>query len=314
MPYHFLIVIAAVLLSGCTIDDAEDYNPQMRLMFQPEMYMHVAHEDVERFNTKETFAVRAWVLPDTMVWEQAAHIAKEYMPLMEARSKEVLVTDTSLRNTVKDTLWVVPENVIWPSKYENLTFMAFSPFIAGCSCDMENGITYKTNTLINQTDLLYTAPHSNLNKINNGWVVPLRFQHALCRMDFRIKHRVADNEKITVTKITVDEVHNQGTFKSLSTPQWELETQLEPLTFFEGTREIAPLPDKIGHYWLLIPQQLDTRVTVEYTYTNAAGNTIAQKLKTTQRLRTNLAAGQTYTYTLSVGIDDIKFLQEIIED
>lgn len=309
-----LFILAAIALASCTYDDAEDYNPQMRLMFQPGMYMHVAHEEVERFPTEQSIAVRAWSLPDTSTWEQATHQAIEYIPLQEARSREVFITDTTLRETVKDTLWVITENTMWPSKNEHLTFMAFSPFGAECSCNIEEGITYTVNTLKNQTDLLYTAPHSNRNKINNGWVVPLRFQHALCRMDFRIKHRVADNEKITVTKITVDEVHNQGTFKSLSTPQWELETQLEPLTFFEGTREIAPLPDKIGHYWLLIPQQLDTRVTVEYTYTNAAGNTIAQKLKTTQRLRTNLAAGQTYTYTLSVGIDDIKFLQEIIED
>lgn len=314
MPYHFLIVIAAVLLSGCTIDDAEDYNPQMRLMFQPEMYMHVAHEDVERFNTKETFAVRAWVLPDTMVWEQAAHIAKEYMPLMEARSKEVLVTDTSLRNTVKDTLWVVPENVMWPSKYENLTFIAFSPFIAGCSCDMENGITYKTNTLINQTDLLYTAPHSNLNKINNGWVVPLRFQHALCRIDIRVKHRVESNQKITVTKIEIDDVKCRGTFKSLKTPQWELEDSLSTIMIFEGNKEVEPLPQEIGRYWLLPPQQLDTRITVEYKYTNAAGNTITQKLKTNERLKTALEAGRTYTYTLSIGIDDVKFLKELIEE
>ena len=68
--HSYLLVAAALLLTGCAIDRPQEYNPELRLMFQPEMYMHVAHEDVERFPTDETFGVAAWALPEGKTWEE----------------------------------------------------------------------------------------------------------------------------------------------------------------------------------------------------------------------------------------------------
>jgi hypothetical protein len=64
----------------------------------------------------------------------------------------------------------------------------------------------------------------------------------------------------------------------------------------------------------MLPQVLDTYVTVEFDYTTFAGTTITQTLKTTNPIKTALQPGRTYTYTLSVGIDDVLFLQELIEE
>ena len=54
-------------------------------------------------------------------------------------------------------------------------------------------------------------------------------------------------------------------------------------------------------------------VSVEYEYRTASDTGFTTTLKTCA-LQTNLKPGRHYTYTLSVGIDDVKFLLEIIED
>ena len=63
----------------------------------------------------------------------------------------------------------------------------------------------------------------------------------------------------------------------------------------------------------MLTQKLDTEVTVEYDYVTEAGTFITQKLKTTA-LQKALQPGKNYTFTITVGIDDVKFLVEIIED
>ncbi|MBO4985473.1 MAG: fimbrillin family protein [Bacteroides sp.] len=307
-----LVILLVLSLIGCTFDEPRDFDPGCRLMFQPGMYMQVSHQEVEEFPTSESFGVRAWALPDGQSWSEGSREATEYLPLSEAKSREVLISDTTLRETVKDTLWMIGEETSWPSKYQSLTFLAYAPFSANCECDATAGIQYSTDMLENQTDLLYTAPHSDKQKIKDGWVVQLRFEHALCLVKFRVKHRVEESEQITIRRISIDEVRHKGSFRSLPSPQWSLDASLTPLTFFEGEERADALPQPIGNYWLMLPQQLETRVTVEYDYTTAAQTGITQRLQTVP-LRTNLQAGRSYTYTLSVGIDDVKFLEEIIE-
>ena len=65
---------------------------------------------------------------------------------------------------------------------------------------------------------------------------------------------------------------------------------------------------------LMLPQALNTYVTVEFEYINFDGGTISQTLQTASPLKTVLQPGYNYTYTLSVGIDDVLFLQEVIEE
>lgn len=311
--HSYLLVAAALLLTGCAIDRPQEYNPELRLMFQPEMYMHVAHEDVERFPTDETFGVAAWALPEGKTWEEDSDAAEEFIPLSEAVSMEVFITDTTLRDTVKDTLWGLSGQVNWPADHSSLTFFAYSPYDEACGCDKEDGISWSTDVAEEQTDLLYTRPHADMHKISNGWVVQLEFEHALSRIDFRIKHRVEDDEKITISRITIDAMRHKGVFHSLRTPQWTLEESLMPQTFFEGSEDAGPLPQPIGDYRMVVPQELDTFVTVEYRYTTFAGTYIVQKLRTVP-LKTRIEPGRSYTYTLTVGIDDVKFMHELIEE
>ena len=310
----YIYILAALACTGCANDDREQYTPDLRLMFEPEMYMQVSHEDVDCFSMDEHFMVGGWKLPAGEVsWEKGKASAMPHFPPTEASAREVFITNTLKGETLTDTLWLVNGQAQWPETDEWLAFLAYSPADADCSCTKEDGIIYQTDILEDQTDLLYTDPHIDRRQADNGWPVQLYFKHALCKVNFRVKHRVASDESITIKRITIDEVRHQGTFHSEHTPQWTMSETTAPLTFFEGNQTTEPLPGSIGRYWMVIPQSLDTQVTVEYEYATFANTSITQCLQTVP-LRTRLEPGLSYTHTLSVGIDDVKFLQEIIQD
>ncbi|MBR5857241.1 MAG: fimbrillin family protein [Bacteroidales bacterium] len=307
------LCVTVAMIVGCTYDEPDNINPDIRILFQPEMLMHVSHDDIDRYSTKNSFAICAWELPANTNWQNGHKDATEYLPISEARSKEVFITDTTLRDTVKDTLWAVSDRETWPDFDKNLAFMAYSPYSAGCTCSLESGITYVTDILEDQTDLLYTSPLLNKHKINDGWLVPIIFQHALCRINFKAKSRVSENEKIEVKRITLNNIHHKGVFRSLPNPYWVQDISERELPIFNGEKEIAGTPEIIGRYWLLIPQTLDTKVTVEYNYISNTGCLINHKIETIP-LKTILEEGINYTFILSIGMDDVQFIKEIIEE
>lgn len=305
-----VIFSALALLAGCTIDSPVVYDPDLRLLLQPEVYRHVNDGNEYVYPKSQDFAVCAWTSGD------------KWLELSRAYSQEIVLTDTIRKVQVKDTLWAFDEQVLWPGKNEVVSFTAYSPYEEDCTVSKEKGVQWSTDVLAEQVDLLYS--HAEIDRRSNvdGNVAHLSFSHALCQVAFRVKNRV-DNEgaldpenrpdKITVKKITIDGVKHNGSFCSLLSPQWTLEEDVRPLPIYEGTFQTAGVPEPIGTVWLMIPQKFDTTVTVEYQYTTFANTTITQKLKTVP-MKTNLENGRNYTYTLSVGIDDVKFLQELIED
>ncbi len=294
------LISAALVLTGCAFDDALVHDPELRLMFQPEMYMHVSQEGTVRFPAEGSIAVCAW-----------KNGSESYLSLSEAVSQEIVMSDGLTGDQVKDTLWVISEELMWPGIEDNLTFLAYAPFDAGCTCTLHEGISFSTDILQEQQDILFTHPHADRHKVENGWIVPLQFSHALCKVEFRIKNRVTDMEEITIRRISMERAHHRGCFTSLKEPQWTLDNVQEEIVFFEGSCPTDNLPETIGTGLLMIPQKLDTRLRVEYDYTTIQGSTISMDLYTTA-IQTEMKSGHSYSYTLSVGIDDIKLMQEII--
>lgn len=309
---HTALILTLLAISGCTLDDARTNNPELRLMFQPDMLMQVASEGVRNFPQEQSIGVSAWKLNESISWEEGAEDAEPYLTLSEASGKEVQIIDTVSHKEVSDVLWVIDEQPAWPDVDEHLTFMAFSPYSSDYGCDRSDGVTCSVDILQDQTDILYTAPVTDRHKLRNGWVVPLHFQHALCEVSFRVKNRVADDESIVVHSISMDGVHHKGSFASLADPQWTLDESTVELEIFEGEFETEQEPGLIGRTWLMLPQELDSQVSVKYRYTTFADTYINQNLKTLT-LNTRLEAGKSYVFTLSVGIDDVKFLTELIE-
>ena len=308
---RFVFILSALLfLAGCTIDSPVIYDPDLRILFQPETYRHVVDEDEDIYPGEQDFAVCAWAS------------GKQWLKLSRAYRQEISLTDTLRKVQVKDSLWTFAEEVLWPGKNEVVSFAAYSPYQAGCAISEDKGVQWSTDVLEDQTDLLYS--HKDVDRRDNvdANVVHLSFSHALCQIGFRVKNRVDNTgaldalnrpDKITIKKITIDGVKHKGSFRSLPSAEWTLQEDKAALPIFEGLFQTSGIPEPIGTVWLMVPQTFDTTITVEFQYTTFENTTITQVLKTVP-MKTKLENGRNYTYTLSVGIDDVKFLQELIEE
>lgn len=295
------LILAAIVLAGCTLDRQNDFDTDLALSFQPAMYMHVSAEDSDRYPAEQSFGVRIWSLPDDCLWREDSLDAEDFLPLTEATPKT-------------DKVWAFAEETMWPSKHRLLTFMAYSPFDADGRCDVGKGVSFQgVDVVQDQTDLLYTDSIADVEKLDCGGVVTVPFKHALSCIDFRVKNRVKTSEEIIIRRIEVEGVRFKGDFSSMAKPQWKLLDEESSFVFFEGSYETEHLPSDIGRKWLMMPQTLDTQVIVEYDFVTEAQTSITQTLRTVP-LRTTLESGRSYTFTLSVGIDDVKFLTEIVED
>lgn len=302
-----LYIAASLLFAACTHDELLEYNPELTLMFQPSMYVHMTHDNAEGFTPNKDFAVQAWSLPRSAEWNKHSKQATEFLPISVASCKG----ENGGKEGIAASLWSLDNEVLWPATNERLTFMGYSPATFNCTCHPTDGVTCTMDVTTEQTDLLYTLPCRDRDKLIDGGIVPLIFNHALCRIDLKMGHRVNSNEKITIKSISIDNVLHKGTFSSLHEPQWNLDDSYACFTLFEGSKELEKTPESIGRYILLPPQKLATTITVEFEYTTAMQTSITQTLST-MIMSTKLKAGRTYTYTLSVGVDDVKFLQEII--
>ena len=298
---RFIIILSALAVAGCTVNRQNLYDPEVGMSFQPAMLMHVSNEDVERYPADQSFGVSAWSLPDEKQWNGNCAEASLYIDALEAKP-------------VDELSWCCEEKLVWPSVLENLTFMSWSPYTAGKGCDNEEGVRFEINDILTeQTDILYTDPLQDICKIECGGVVTIPFRHALCQMSICLKNRVFETEKIIVKEVVMDKIAGSGTFSSLKSPNWQTGNDNVSVTFLDEPFQTGAHPEPAGKKWLMIPQEIDTPLTVEFSFSVASGETITQRLKTIP-LKMRLEAGKSYTMTLSIGIDDVKFLKEIIKD
>lgn len=296
LSYMMLLLLAA----GCTRDQKTVYDPDMQMQFHPVMHIPSKAEADENYPEGQPFAVSAWTLDEQLLWDTDMASAESYL-------SDVAVSFSEIAG------WVLDESHLWPSADKNLTAIGYSPVGSFTSCTAEKGVSCSYDMTADQTDLLYTDPQKDLDKVECGGIISLPFRHALSQIDFEVKNRVTKDEEILIKSISIDGVKCRGSFTSLPEPVWVTEDEEMTLVFFEGNEDTRNLPEEIGRTWNVIPQALSTKVTVEYEYRTAADTGFTLTLKTCD-LQTNLKPGRHYTYTLAVGIDEVQFLLEIIED
>ncbi len=301
-PITVVFAAAGALLSlpGCVVDRSEDYDPAVGLAFRPQLYAQVRAEGQESYPEEQPFGVSAWRLPAERSFAEHAAEAEEFLTRCEV--------------AYADGEWRYAPKKEWPPKTMRLSFIGYAPYEAASGCDAERGVTFADfDTSLSQTDLLYTDVVADRSKTESGGEVPMPFRHALCQVGFRIKHRVEPTEQIVVRSITLDAAATRGTFRSLPVPAWQLDERRQPIRFFEGEAVTDHTPREAGRAVWMLPQGLDAAVTVEYEYTTAGGLVLRQRLST-KPITTRLEAGRHYVYTLSLGVDEVKFLLETIEN
>lgn len=287
-------------LAGCTQDRKNVYDPEMQLLFHPVMYVPTKTEASNDYPADQPFSVNVWTLDKDQHWNSGSQTADLYM-------SDAQVHKNDLEN------WSLMDETLWPTRDKSITVIAYSPSEAFEGCSSTEGAVATYDMGLDQADLLYTEPQRDLDKVECGGVVVLPFKHALSQLKFQVKNRVNKSEEIIIKSITVDQVISLGTFSSLPEPEWVLADDKMSLSVFEGEQLTRSVPQPIGSTWNVIPQLLNTVVTVEYEYRTASDTGFTQTLKTCE-MCTDLEQGRQYNYTLSVGIDEVQFLLEIIEE
>lgn len=287
------------MATGCTIDRVGINDSDVALEFQPAMHMHIAQEGIEDYPQGQSFGLYSWMLPYGEEWSGNSSECLEHL-----QGQEISMSG---QNT-----WNCQDMPLWPSKEWNLTFMAYSPYMSANGCTIEQGILYHLEDFRNnQTDFLYTSFLEDIHKTNSGGVVAVPFRHALSQMEFRVKNTVDADEILTVRKISIDKIAVGGRFESLRDPQWVTEGDPVELIFFEGEFVTGEFPEYAGRDWLVIPQNLNARAIVEYDFTDRYGKTV-QRVAETRAFSLTLNPGSRYSLTLSIGMNEVKFLEEII--
>ena len=293
-------MLLLLALAGCTQDHKTVYDPEMQMLFHPVMHVQTKADDVDDYPEDQPFAVSAWTLDEGLQWGADGQEAAIYM-------SDVIAHKSNSEH------WSLVDDALWPSRDKRVTVVAYSPASEFDGCTSTDGAACTYDMKTSQSDLLYTEPQSDLDKVECGGVVVLPFKHALSQVKFQVKNRVNKSEEIIIKSITVDSVKSSGKFTSLPAPAWEIADDVMHLNFFEGEQMTRNIPSPIGRKWNVIPQLLNTVVTVEYEYRTASDTGFTQTLKTCE-MATELEQGRQYTYTLSVGIDEVQFLLEIIEE
>lgn len=293
-------MLLLLVLAGCTQDHKNVYDPEMQLLFHPVMYVPTKAEVSNDYPENQPFSVTVWTLDKEQQWNAGAISADLYL-------SEALAYKNDSEH------WSLTDDTLWPARDKRSTVIAYSPSEAFEGCSSTEGAVSTYDMNLTQADLLYTEPQTDLDKVECGGVVVLPFKHALSQVKFNVKNRVDKSEEIIIKSITIDNVRSSGSFTSLPEPEWVLAEDMMPLPFFEGEQKTRSIPDPIGKTWNVIPQLLNTVVTVEYEYRTASDTGFTQTLKTCE-MCTDLEQGRQYNYTLSVGIDEVQFLLEIIEE
>ena len=243
--------------------------------------------------------------------------------------------------------WRIDPHYYWP-KTHKLTFTAYSPNQISnyASIDAKTGIKL-TNVVIGSNvaehiDILYsnrvynqTYPDYDKTANNQLIGVDIQFHHALASVKVMVKakenYTSIDEDQITIHKIWFDNVEMKGTFseglstglETSSTGSWSTPTETNNDLDLKGGNNVVidgfyEDAQKYGSTALLIPQELDGNLNVNYTITNPDGVSIKETIKFKLSEQTSgltpidkWEQSKRYTYTLIFGLDEIYLAPQV---
>lgn len=355
--FLFWTALASVALTGCVKNDVEP-NPSLgqdvEITFNAPVIgkitkAHIGEIEDATYPTTEQFIVHAWAHegnfnPDASP-AHAVYINQQVTTYFDGSS----IAAGPGEDYGNRTWHITPDPYYWP-KTHKLTFTAYSPkeMKTYASIDVKTGIKL-TDVVINSDasvhrDILYsnrvynqTYPDYKYDAANDTVIgVDILFHHALASVKVMVKvkddYTSIDEDQITIHKIWFDNVEMKGTFteglftglETSSTGSWS-----EPLT---ETSEVDLKGDnnevidgvttekQYGCTALLIPQDLDGNLNVNYTIKNPDGvyidETITFKLSEQTSGLTPIdkwEQSKRYTYTLTFGLNEIYLAPRVDE-
>lgn len=288
------------IMASCVNDNGDVVDFDVPLVFEPALHEAVKSDQKGTYSGDVPFGVSAAVLDLGSDWEYDGSKAESFL----SDHKVERVGD----------LWFPQNKCNWPHISKSMTVMAYSPYGAATECNFINGVVFRdVNTLELEYPLLYSNSIENLRKDVYGGVVAVPFKHALSSLSIKLKKLVDISQRIVVSAVRFNGVKYKGDFRSIPYAEWKLQDDVAVLDFIDGSFDTSQSPETAGEQFLVIPQHLSGVFEVDFIYYTDAGTYINQTLST-RKVETYLEPGRHYSYTLSVGIDEVKFMLEVIDN
>lgn len=354
--FLFWTALASVALTGCVKNDVEP-NPSLgqdvEITFNQPVVgkitkAHIGEIEDATYPTSEQFIVHAWAHegnfnPDASP-AHAVYINKQVTTHFDGQS----IAAGAPGDAGDETWHITPDPYYWP-KTHKLTFTAYSPSAINgyASIDVKTGIKL-TDVVIGEVDthrdILYsnrvynqTYPDYKYDAANDTVIgVDILFHHALASVKVMVKvkenYTSIDEDQITIHRIWFDNVEMKGTFteglvtglEPSSTGSWTTPTETSEVDLKGDENEVIDGytdAKKYGSTALLIPQELDGNLNVNYTITNPDGVSIEETITfklyeqkdNSDTVINKWEQSKRYTYTLTFGLDEIYLAPRVDE-
>ena len=267
--YTFIPLIA---LAGCVKTFTEADRP-VRFRFEPVLGMQLRSEDnTEKFPVGENFRVTAYTSSDDVFFKDA----------------EI---------SFDGDAWTSPLLPDWPAG-TRLRFTAYSPGNADLT-----GFCPDTDP----SNLMTAGPTQLLENSSNP--VPLKFTHALSKIDIRLQNGLTEGAELKVCKVTLDAVHDRGDF-SPDNGTWTLTDEAAAMDLFRTDDEsdqpgqgvpVSRRYSRIGEERRVIPQNGKATVTIVCALKYPGSEWISNQIWSSGTpINIEWEAGRRYTYSISL--------------
>ena len=193
---------------------------------------------------------------------------------------------------------------IWPEN--DLNFEACWPTDLHVEYSARNGIQINSfDCTGGDVDILLAKGSSE--QVADG-ILPLRFDHILSRLEFRMMHSLADGMSVRLKKIELKGFGNRGDYNTRASDMWDVREYNASRVVFESEEGVAVAkgePLYFGDDFYTIPQICVASVEVSYEVKFADATWIPQT-DTIKALEVAWDPSKHYTYTLNLCMDKLK--------
>ena len=346
--------LAVVAMASCTKNELKvpSTGSDAVISFQPVVANATKATYLETANMKDkctSFGVFAWYAEPTLV---IAGSGSAYMDNVKVTYSDAIGDDTQGNGA-----WAPDSPYYWP-KNGTLSFDAYAPFSAhaaspskgsgNVSSTAANGLKIENYTVADlgaQYDLLYSTRTQDKKTSTGGNNdtydgVDIAFKHALAAIEVTAKTDNDYSDAIKLTKITIQNAYNKGTFKQNMTnattegkAAWTADDgSVVSYELFKNdsgvalneTALISTTANPISNA-ILLPQNFShtggNNVSIRVDYKIKHGSSYLPQTQTFDLSATTVSSvaqtgwemGKKYTYTLVFTLEDIHFAPSVTE-
>lgn len=227
-----MMLVSALLVVSCTLDDPDPLDKQERMSFQPVVNKALASKAIVQdtdYPEDQDFCVSAFYFTDKAgVAPQTCYIQKNVV-------------------SHNGSVWNTPVDYYWPlSGY--MDFKAYSPAslgTQGADITYTNGVSlsnYKIDSFDDtQVDFMYSEPlDDKITNAEHPATVGITFKHALAQVAFKVEPQAyytttaadgtTNQVTITIDKLSLKKMYHIGSFKQNADPQWDVYDESDTYT------------------------------------------------------------------------------------